>query len=88
MPAPPTRRIASCLSWRRVKVGDQRVDLGAPLRRGEALIADQVLALHDLQQPRPMLGIGGAGVDVDAIVGAAATAGIDADRRMPAADRP
>src|SRR5256885_8685129 len=63
----------------------QLVDLAAPFHAGRgravALIADQVLPAYDLQEPRPMLWVGRARVDVNVVVGATALAGVDADRR-------
>ncbi len=50
-------------------------DLDAKLRRREPLLAFQVLATDDLEQPLPLNVVGAARVDVDVIVGAAGLAG-------------
>ena len=68
--------------------GDDLVDLGGALaarRTGVvARIADQILAADDLQQPRPMFGIGAAGEDIDIIVRSAGLARVQAPRARAA----
>ena len=66
--------------------GDEIVDLGLTFDAGigsvVARVADQILSPDQLQQARPMLGIGSAGQQIDIVVGAAGLARVDAAGRV------
>src|SRR5271163_2837264 len=66
--------------------GDDLVDLSLAFDAGVGgivpRVADQILAPQQLQQARPMLGVGTAGQQVDVVVGTAWLARVDAARRV------